>query len=156
MVLSSYCRSLIATTMLFVMSASSGGNEATVPDIRVELSNQKPLWLRVTIHSRADAPITFFKWRLPWGNRHSMILVAVTPDGKCLQQFYPIDDPGFEKISLDPGASVSGDINLRNFFTDLDSAVNKSDVHLFWAYEAPEELTIARRSGGWILIHQHH
>jgi hypothetical protein len=82
-----------------------------------------------------------------------MILVAVSHDGQPLPQFFPIDDPGFEKVSVAPGASLNGDIDLADFFKDLDGALKKSDIDLFWAYEAPSELKIAR-SGGWILIPQ--
>jgi hypothetical protein len=149
-----FCRYLTAAVVVFALSAASGGNEATAPDIQVELSSQKPLRLRVTLRSRAESSVTLDKERLPWGNRYSMILVAVTPNGQCLQQFFPIDDPGFEKIALNPKASSSGEVNLDDFFRDLDGAVKKSDIHLFWAYDAPEELHIARRSGGWLLIPQ--
>jgi len=83
-----------------------------------------------------------------------MILVAVDSDGQCLQQFFPIDDPGIEKVDIAPGVFLSGEIDLRTFFKDLEGAVKKSDVNLFWACEAPAELRIARRSGGWILIPQ--
>jgi len=50
--------------------------------------------------------------------------------------------------------SVSGDINLADYFRDLEGVVKKSDVQLFWAYMAPDELHIAHWSGGWILIPQ--
>ena len=147
-------RYLIGAASFLVFSIACGGAETTIPDMQVELSSQKPLWLRVTLRSRAESPVTLNKERLPWGNRYSMILVAVTPGGQCLQQFFPIDDPGWEKISLNPGASASGEIDLADFFRDLGGAVKKSDIHLFWAYEAPAELHIARRSGGWILVPQ--
>jgi hypothetical protein len=37
-------------------------------------------------------------------------------------------------------------------FKGLDAALKKSEVHLFWAYEAPKQLNIPHWSGGWVLI----
>jgi hypothetical protein len=31
-------------------------------------------------------------------------------------------------------------------------AIKKSDIQLFWAYQAPKELNLPRWSGGWILL----
>jgi len=82
-----------------------------------------------------------------------MIFVPVNGDGQCIgERLLPVDDSGFQKLSLDPNESTTGDIDLRRFVPELEKALKKSDVHLFWAYKAPEELHIARWSGGWILI----
>jgi hypothetical protein len=40
----------------------------------------------------------------------------------------------------------------RGAFSDLRRWTAVSDVHLFWAYEAPKELNIPHWSGGWMLI----
>jgi len=85
-----------------------------------------------------------------------MILVAVLPDGEALKKELIIDDPRPAEIRLNPKESVSGEINLETLFRDLRRALKVSDVHLFWAYEAPKELGIARWSGGWVLIPKRH
>jgi hypothetical protein len=133
-------------------SAAPLGSETMPPGIRVELNPEKPLWLRVTLHSGAENTATFFKSQLPWGNRYSMVIVAVTPHGGCLDKELPIDDPGPEEISLAPKALLTGDIDLQWFVRDLNRVTKKSDVQLFWAYESPKELNIPHWSGGWILI----
>lgn len=136
-----------------VLSASVGGGDNVPSGIRVELDNQKSLSLRVTVWSRAEQRVTFYKSRLPWGNRNSMIFVPVNSDGQCIgERLLPVDDSGFQKLSLDPNESITGDIDLRGFVPELEKALKKSDVHLFWAYEPPEELQIGRWSGGWVLI----
>lgn len=82
-----------------------------------------------------------------------MIFVPVNSDGQCIgKRLVPIDDSGYEKISLGPNESITGDIDLRRFVPELEKALKKSDVHLFWAYTPPEELRIGRWSGGWVLI----
>jgi hypothetical protein len=145
----------VATAVLgLVLSATSVGGEATSPDIQVELSTQKPLSLHVTLRSRAETSVSIFKWRLPWGTRNTMILVAVKPDKNYLTRNFPVDDPVPERVSIEPNESLSGDVSLEKAFAGLGDALKKSDVNLFWAYQAPEELHINRWSGGWILIPQ--
>lgn len=148
-------RSLIALilALLFLLSGDPAGSQAA-PGIQVELNSQKRLWLRITLRSLARSRLTLDREKLPWGSKYSMILVAVTPDGRRLDVDPSFDDPGFEKVSLEANESLSGDINLQNAIKGLGDQVRKSDVHLFWAYKAPEELHIARWSGGWILIPQ--
>jgi hypothetical protein len=145
---------LLLAAALCLFSVPSGGNEDALPDVKVELSTQKPLWLHITIRSRAETRVTFYKWRLPWGNLNSVKLVAMTPGEKYLERGYPIDDPSPEKVSFEPKEQQSGDINLHMKIIGLDAALKKSDIFLFWAYEAPKEMNISRWSGGWILVPQ--
>ena len=147
--------SAFITTVILasLLVAPVGGSETIPSGIQVELDKQQPLSLRVTVSSRAERRVTFPKYRLPWGNRNSMIFVPVNSDGQCIgKRLVPIDDSGYEKISLDPNESITGDIDLRRFVPELEKALEKSDVHLFWAYAPPEELRIGRWSGGWVLI----
>jgi hypothetical protein len=81
-----------------------------------------------------------------------MVLVPVWRDGQCLAKFYPVEDLPVRQFSLEPYGSLSGDIDLQSVFPDLEKALKKSDINLFWAYEAPPELQSTRWSGGWILI----
>jgi len=85
-----------------------------------------------------------------------MILVALTSDRNFITRNIPVDDPSPERVSLEPNESLSGEVSLDKAFSGLDAALKKSDINLFWAYEAPEELHIAHWSGGWLLIPQRH
>jgi hypothetical protein len=145
---------ILAVFVLVAVCAARTGSETMPPGIRVELIPEKPLWVRVTVRSGCDRTVTFLRYKLPWGNRNSILFVAVTPEGTPLEVFMPVDDPIFDKISLAPGASVTGDIDLNNFFSRLSLVTKKSDIHLFWAYKSPEELHIPHWSGGWILLPQ--
>jgi RHS repeat-associated protein len=144
---------LIALVAVLVLAVPCGGSETPPWDIQVTLSNQRPLVLNVTVRSRSDDRVTLPKWRLPWGNRNSMLLVAVNDDGICIDNKYYVEEyPNYEKISIDPNGFVSGEIDLRRSIPELVEALKKSDIHLFWAYKAPEDLHIAHWSGGWLLI----
>ena len=142
----------VVALLLFCLTPVSVGEMS--PGIHVELSSLKPLWLHVTLKIGADSRVTLYSSQLPWGNKYSMILMAALPNGQSLKKELTIDDPSPRQASLDPEVPVSGDINLGSVFGDLKEALRKSDVQLFWAYEAPAELHIARWSGGWILIPQ--
>ena len=151
---SSIRKCLVVAVTLCIFSVPSGGIEDTSPDVKVELSSQKPLSLHVTVRCRAETRVTFDKYLLPWGNIHSMMLIAVTPGERYIKRIYPIDDPTTYRVSMDPNEQQSGDVNLQLRFIGLDAALKKSDIHLFWTYQAPKELNIRRWSGGWILIPQ--
>jgi hypothetical protein len=120
----------------------------------VELSKEKPLWLHVTVRCRAKTRVSFYKYELPWGNYNSMEFVAVTPDEHFIERVWPVDDPSFEKTSMEPNETRSGDFNLQMKFIGLDAAIKKSSVRLFWAYHAPKELNISEWPGGLIVIPQ--
>lgn len=140
--------------VILVVISLPVGSETLPTGVLAVVDTQNPLLLHITVQSFAESRITLFKSQLPWGNRHSMTIVAVTPDGRCIDHVVAIDDPSPEEVSLDPKASLSGDLNLEKVVPGLSSALKKSDIHLFWAYEAPEKLRVARWSGGWILIPQ--
>lgn len=141
--------SLIAAFL--VLALSSARTQTLQQGIKVEL-DQQHLELHVTVSSRAPSVVTFGKWQLPWGNANSMILVAVTGNKAYIERNLLIDDPTSEEVSIKQNESLSGDVSLEKAFTGLVAALKQSDVHLFWAYEAPGELHIPRWSGGWILI----
>jgi hypothetical protein len=142
--------------LLFVVLASSSGwGQTDSAGVQVKMNPQNPWSLRVTLRSSAKNRVTFFKNFLPWGNRYSMVLVAVTSSGRYVDRFFPEDEPSMEEVSLGPGESVTGDVDLHDVFTGLDDVLRETDVQLFWAYKAPEGLGIPRWSGGWILIPQH-
>jgi hypothetical protein len=145
-------RYLAVATAFLIFSITLGGAETTPSGIRVELGSQNPLTLRVTLRSKAETRITFYKYLLPWGNVNSMMLIAVTPSGQYIDRFFPIDDPSLEQVAFEPKQSMSGEVKLGNYFRGLEVALKKSDIHLFWTYKAPDELNIAQWSGGWVLI----
>src|SRR5438445_11204729 len=106
---------LVVAATLCIFSAPSKGIKDTSPDVKVELSSRKPLSLHVTVRCRADTRVTFDKYLLPWGNIHSMMLIAVTPGERYIKRIYPIDDPTSYRVSMDPNEQQSGDRSWRGF-----------------------------------------
>jgi hypothetical protein len=136
---------------LIAFYVSVSHSQTTPPPIQVELNPQKPLHLRVTLRSGAVTRATFYRFQLPWGSRRSLIFRAVKPDGQSIDLWPPIGEDLPDKVSVEPGATLVGDIDLHDLIRDL-RVTKSSDLHLFWAYKAPDELNIPRWSGGWVFI----
>jgi hypothetical protein len=143
----------IATTIALVACfARVRAAETSAPGIRVQLRQQKHLTLHVTLTSGAKTEVTISRGWLPWATFHSMVIVAaLSVNSHCLEREIPVQD-SFDSVSFEPNGSLSGDIDLDSLFPDIRRILTKLDVHLFWAYEAPEELHIPQWSGGWILV----
>lgn len=149
----SLCTSwLVVCVALFLAAAGSGKSETDRNAIQVQLSDKKPPSLHVTLRSFSAQRITLTTLYLPWATRYSMVLVPVKPDGQCLAKYYPVEDLPVRQFSLEPYGSLSGDIDLQSVLPGLEDLLKKSDINLFWAYEAPQELQSTRWSGGWILL----
>jgi hypothetical protein len=144
-------KSLVFLAVLTIFAVQSGAQTKN-SGVEAELRKDEPLRLRVTVRSLATVPATINKSELPWELRHSIILTAVTSSGDDLLQNVVAGDPSLQKITLNPGQSVSGDIDLKAVFKDLDRVRRKSDVLLFWAYRSPDGMNLPKWSGGWILI----
>jgi hypothetical protein len=135
-------RSFFAATVFLANFLSVAvAQSAQSPAIYVELDHQKPFHLQVTLKSGAATTATFYQADLPWGIRDSMVYSAVRPSGEPIDLIFPTDDPGPARVSIKPGETLVGDIDLRDVIRDL-SVTKKSDVLLFWAYRSPQELHI--------------
>lgn len=143
-----------AAALFVASSAVSGESHSSTSGVQVEMSTQKPLTLHVTLRSHAQTRVSLYSFMLPWGTTNSMMLVPVTRDKKCFDNDTIVDDSGHQEVFVEPNGSLSGDIDLRQVLPGLEEALKKSDVHLLWAYKAPEALHIGDWSGGWILIPQ--
>jgi hypothetical protein len=75
------CGTRISVVMALLLSgfcAAQLASETMPPGIRVELNPEKPLWIRVTLRSGAEGSAKLLRYKLPWGNTYSMVLVAAT------------------------------------------------------------------------------
>jgi hypothetical protein len=86
--------------------------------------------------------LTLFQDRLPWGNAHSIRLVAVDTDGHCVPSGYAIDDVFARKeITIAPGESREGDYRLADGVR-LSLAPKDKDIVVLWFYQVPDDFTI--------------
>jgi hypothetical protein len=140
---------------LFLVTLSNLGftQDPPKPGVEVALSHEKPLHLRVTLTSGATTTIRINRYDLPWGYRYSMVFAAATPNEEPVELLLPVSDPGWKEISVKPGETLTGDVDLRYVIGD-SSVLKKSDVLLFWAYKAPDALHIPHWTGGLVVIPQ--
>lgn len=123
------------------------------PGIDVVLSRENPLHLRVTLTSGAANEVKLYRSELPWGNRYSMVFAAARSNSEVLELVYPVDDPGPAQITMKPGDTLTGEIDLRYVIKDL-TALKRSDAVLFWAYRSPAALHLPQWTGGFVIIPQ--
>ena len=136
--------------MIFYSLAAQG--QTTRGVITVEIASLRPFQLHIALTSEANKRITIDKSELPWATRYSMVLVVVKADGECLEKVLPVEDPPMGKIFLGPLQTLRGNLDLEGIFKKFDEARQKSDLHLFWAYQVPNELNSVHWVGGWIVI----
>ena len=68
-----------------------------------------------------------------------MRLVPVDSVGACIGNKYVREEyPDYRKVTIEPNGSLTGEIDLRREIPELDEALKKSEVHLFWFYRPPE------------------
>jgi len=106
-------------------------------DVALEPSGDEQYRLRLRIEYRGDVPVSVYRASLPWATVQSLLLVAVKLDalGTVIEQVFPIDDPGVDRITLHPEQVLEGDIPLQVRFPGLAAAHREWDVMIYWTYQ---------------------
>src|SRR5262249_55580997 len=95
---------------------------------------------------------------LPWGNRYSMVAVAVglrSVGGFTLREVFPIDDPVPTEITIRSGDVLEGDVPLNDRFPTLPEEIKKRDVIVFWSYQllfGSRKEAASNRVSGYVMI----
>jgi hypothetical protein len=75
-----------------------------------------------------------YPFQLPWATS-SLTLFGLSPRGTLIGQIWPIDDPGPEdKVTLEPGGSLSGDLDLERALDGFREAQAESAIVVVWQY----------------------
>jgi hypothetical protein len=95
--------------------------------------------LRLRLENVSRLPVQLYPYQLHWGNPNSIMFFAVTTRGALLRQHWPIADPGEEAlITIGPGTSLTGDIDLTHTLDGFPEAQGVSDVVVVWQYRLLE------------------
>jgi hypothetical protein len=106
-----------------------------------------------------EKPLAVSERSLPWKSHRDLLLVAIPLDAARSPLAAP-DPPSPDSpsitLTLDPGDSLSGGVNVSSRFPDLAAAVQKSDVMVFWSHQlrAVDSATLPRLTGGVLLPRQ--
>jgi len=72
---------------------------------------------------------------LPWGANGTLAMFGVVVGGGTLSQTLYIDDPALRSpVTITPGASISGDLNLDHTLRHFDATRSNSAVVVVWQY----------------------
>jgi hypothetical protein len=126
--------------------------------IEVNLESAKDATLRFKLTNTTKIPIAFWKPRLPWGNVNSVAIVVLRPASfyTALKGMRPFDTPLDDEVLIEPGQSVSGIVDVREYAKDLESELRKRDLLVLWSYQPrTRDGVIMRRHTGHVeLIRQ--
>jgi hypothetical protein len=120
---------------LFLMASISGFTydvRADVP-LRVEATvtdvpGREAVLFTITNTSRT--PVEIDESALPWGNRYSVLLVALLKKAQePVRAGYPVDDVFIAKpMKIEPGRQLRGTVLLTNHFGELAASRRKDDL----------------------------
>ena len=111
--------------------------------------------LIIQLQNTSNIALTASKSSLPWEWRYSLWVKAYLNDagGSSLDERLPIADPARdEKVAILPGMLMEGKVDLNERFPELQRALNKRDVIVFWSYEPEFDSAKNARLAGWLTI----
>lgn len=111
--------------------------------------------LNVRLTNNSTSPLEVYKADLPWGNRYSLILTAVheaQPNTQLKQVFF-LDDAGPDSSVIQPKQSLSGQIDVRQYFENFESELAKGSVIVLWSYRlVTVDKQESPRLSGWVRL----
>jgi len=144
-----------------VSNASTEKEKEAEGDTRVKLSvqlqHQKPrnYLLSITLVNESNRSLIINEYSLPWGNRYSLLLVAIEADRfeRVLDQPRYIDDPQPGKVVMKPSQQLQGTISLNSRFPGLSKELESGQFIIFWTYRLkPLNAPATKRLAGWLVI----
>src|ERR1700731_4885763 len=109
----------LALILLLFVLPSLGQQKTERGGIQVKVASLQPLRLEITLRSGADQSVVINKSQLPWATRYGMVLVAVKFDSEALEKVLPVEDPARKQISVQPGQTLTGTLDLMEFLRVL-------------------------------------
>lgn len=93
--------------------------------------------LRIRLTNASSKNVTAYSSKLPWGTRNSMIVAAVklTGTNEALGNTPVIDDPPPGEVTLKPGETLAGEIDLAARFYQSWQGARGKPVLIFWSYQ---------------------
>src|SRR5262249_35617243 len=131
-------------------------SDAPSVDVAAHLSGERGLpSIEFSLTNTGSSSLDMYKSDLPWGIRSSTLLIAVqlNAERSSVPEALYIDDPGPTTVTLRPGQTFTGQINLVDRFPQFLKALTETDVVVFWTY-VPTRIdgTDGARFGGFIHI----
>jgi hypothetical protein len=154
---------LIILLVLFGYATSGAPSDPNLSDLGLTASAVRDLnggWrLQFELRYTGESPLVLSERSLPWRNPRDLLLVACAlnaADPRPAAADFPIRDLPPTSLTMNPGDTLSGSVNLSTRLPGLATAIRTSDVILFWSHEikAADGQTLPRLNGGVVLPRQ--
>ena len=154
---------LIILLVLFGYATSGAPSDPNLSDLGLTASavhDPNGAWrLQFELRYTGEAPLILSERSLPWKNPRDLLLVACAlnaADTRLAPADLPLRDLPSTSLTLNPGDTLSGSVNVSARFPGLATAIRASDVILFWSHELKSQGSqeFPRRTGGVVLPRQ--
>lgn len=141
---------------VFVAPCISGSEAPTLSVVGKIVLDRGP-FLELGVTNNAAAVVQVFAAQLPWVGP-SRVTLAITPEGGdalrrvAIPEGYPVP----QVVSLRPGETIRGRINLSTQIVGIEKALSRGRLIVFWHYVARNTKRVELGEfGGWAAIERH-
>lgn len=154
---------LVLLLVLIGYATSGGPSDTNLTDLGLTASavrDPNGVWrLQFDLRYTGETPLVVNEGSLPWKNPRELLLVACALNAsntRLVPADAPLRDLPPSSLTLNPGDTLSGSVNLSTSFPGLAEAIHASDVVLFWSHEmkSAEKQTLPRLNGGAVIPRQ--
>jgi len=154
---------LIILLVLFGYATSGAPSDPNLSDLGLTASavrDPNSGWrLQFELRYTGETPLILSERSLPWWNPRDLLLVACAlnaADARLAAADLPIRDLPPTSLTLNPGDTLSGSVNLSARLPGLATAIRASDVILFWSHaiKSADGQALPRLNGGVVLPRQ--
>jgi hypothetical protein len=154
---------LVLLLVLIGYATSGGPSDANLTDLGLTASavrDPSGIWrLQFDLRYTGETPLVVYEGSLPWKNPRDLLLVACAlnaSDARLVPADTPVRDVPPNPLTLNPGDTLSGSVNLSARLPGLTEAVQASDIVLFWSHElkSADKQSLPRLNGGAVIPRQ--
>jgi hypothetical protein len=154
---------LIVLLVLIGYATSSGPSDPNLADLGLTASvvhDPNGVWrLQFELRYTGETPLVLSEGSLPWRNPRDLLLVACALNAsntRLSAADAPMGSLPPTSVTLNPGDTLSGSVNLTSRLPGLGAAIQASDVILFWSHEmkSADSQTLPRINGGVVIPRQ--
>lgn len=145
----------VLTTILYCCAVS--GAQAAQEPLRINVTaayeNGKPE-LQISLTNVSNNAIGMRQADLPWGSRDSLYISAFARKRwNALNPVFPEQYPQSVNLTIQPGETLKGSIDLTYYLTMINKYLKNDDVIVFWFYSPKtiDEKTLGEY-GDWLVF----
>jgi hypothetical protein len=153
--------SLVVVLTLIGLSATGAPSDLGASDLGMTVSpirDPNGTWvLQFELRYTGDAPLMLDERSLPWKSHRDLLLEAfqLNPAGTRLAHPSPTNKRELPRsaLTVNPGDTLSGSVNLSATLPDLGAALQETDVVVFWSHQlrSMDNPSLPRLNGGVVI-----